>query len=158
MYPLRKTKTLAERFWAKVAPPNENGCMLWTGSVMQFGHGRINRGRAGDGIDVAHRVSWELANGPIPEGMCVLHKCDVPACVNPDHLFLGTHADNIADKVSKGRQARGFMFPHTKLSDEQVAEIRHRYITEKISQRALAEEYGVCQQNVNMLVNNRRRV
>ena len=82
------------------------GCWLWTGRL-------VNRKVATETYGViviarksvrAHRYSWELHNGPIPEGMQVLHKCDTPRCVNPEHLFLGTNADNMADKYTKGRQ------------------------------------------------------
>jgi hypothetical protein len=72
----------------------------------------------------AHRVSWELSHGKVPVGLYVLHHCDTPCCVNPDHLFLGTDADNRADCVQKGRQARGTTSGNAKLTEQQVREIR----------------------------------
>lgn len=75
-------------------------CWLWTGAKSEFGYGNV---RINKKYLRAHRVSYELANGPIPEDMCVLHRCDTPACVNPDHLFLGTLKDNSHDMWRKGR-------------------------------------------------------
>lgn len=75
-------------------------CLLWTGRKSKDGYGKINR--KGKTLS-AHRYSWTLVNGPIPEGLFVLHKCDVPTCINPDHLFLGTHQDNMDDMKNKGR-------------------------------------------------------
>ena len=95
-------KTLRERFEAKLVP-GENGCLEWTGYRQPNGYGRI--GAAGKML-YTHRVAWELANGKIPDGLHVLHRCDNPHCSNPEHLFLGTQADNMVDKVQKGRQGR----------------------------------------------------
>ena len=78
------------------------GCWGWIGATSS-GYGRLGRGGRGEGLVYAHRLSWELRNGPIPEGMCVLHRCDNPPCSNPDHLFLGTKADNNRDMSVKGR-------------------------------------------------------
>lgn len=106
--------TVAERFWAKVrvAP----GCWIWVGCRNSANYGHMGIGSRTDGSRrtmAAHRVSWELHNGPIPEGLCVLHHCDNPPCVNPAHLFLGTDADNVADRDAKGRQ----VLSHTALKN-----------------------------------------
>ncbi len=76
-----------------------SGCWLWTGAISGgYGHIGVNRK-----IKLVHRVYWEELNGPIPEGMCLCHKCDIPNCVNPKHLFIGTHTENMRDSLNKGR-------------------------------------------------------
>lgn len=110
----------------------------------QFGKPRIR----------AHRVSWELAYGPIPDGRWVLHKCDNPGCVNPDHLFLGDAQTNEADKVSKDRQAKGETVGAAVLTTNQVLEIRKLYRRgdRRASQAALARRFGVDQTTVGQIV------
>jgi hypothetical protein len=104
-----------ERFMAKVAK-RDNGCWEWTGCRMPFGHGQFAR-IDGTKPEPAHRSAYALFVGEIPDGMCVCHKCDNPPCVNPDHLFLGTQADNVADMARKGRT-------RSNLTPEQIREIR----------------------------------
>lgn len=93
---------LAERFWAKVE--KGSSCWTWTGSTDPNGYGRIQRGGRKEGVLLAHRLSWHLATGVDPGELCILHLCDNPPCVNPDHLVLGTMAANNYDMVRKGRQ------------------------------------------------------
>lgn len=122
-------KPVEMRFWAKV---DKTGlCWLWTGFANKWGYGLLRDTRRDDDKDrrrcgyfMAHRYSWELHNGPIPEGLWVLHRCDTPACVNPDHLFLGTNQQNIADRHAKGRDAKGSQSGVSKLTTEQVQDIR----------------------------------
>jgi hypothetical protein len=85
-------------------PEPNSGCHLWLGHINNSGYAHVNR--RGKMI-LGHRLAWTVAKGPIPSGLQVLHRCDVRACVNPDHLFTGTNDHNVADKVAKGRQARG---------------------------------------------------
>lgn len=110
----RQPIPLEVRFWAKVRKGAPDECWQWLGAKSALGYGSIIAGSryTGDsGPRHAHRVSWELTNGPIPpgegyHGTCVCHRCDNPSCVNPAHLFLGSQLDNIADRHAKGRSAR----------------------------------------------------
>lgn len=97
--PKKITETLAHLHENSMPEPN-SGCWLWLLSVDGKGHGKMSGSHR---TRSAHRVSWRLHRGPIPAGICVCHKCDVRSCVNPDHLFLGTHQDNVLDMIAKGR-------------------------------------------------------
>lgn len=140
-YYARKVRPLAERVWRTVR--RTETCWLWTGATNHAGYGWVNRGVRGEQPMLAHRFTFEEAHGPIPLGLGVLHRCDTPACVRPEHLFLGTQADNTADMVAKGRQRRGERRPGAKLTDAGVREARQRYAAGGVSILALAREYGV---------------
>ena len=100
---VNRRRPMVDRFWEKVE--QSDGCWLWTGVRGRNGYGRFMR-RAYEEMIGAHQMSWEIANGrEVPAGMCVLHSCDNPPCVNPDHLTLGTRAQNTADMMQKGRNA-----------------------------------------------------
>lgn len=130
-------------------PEPNSGCWLWDHSYNPrgLGYGRLFDGR-NRGWRTAHRVSWEVFRGPIPDGMHVLHKCDVPICVNPNHLFLGTQADNNRDMFSKGRayDRRGHKNPRSKLSSEQVSLLRSM---PKKNQSLLAKQFGISQSSIS---------
>lgn len=124
--------TFEERFWQKVN--KTESCWLWTGAKKPKGYGVIGVGGKKSGL--AHRVSWRLASGSDPGPLWVLHRCDNPSCVRPDHLFLGTAKTNTADMVAKGRGVR------PKLTPEAVKEIRGA-VEAGESSRSLAKRYGV---------------
>lgn len=129
--------TLMERFWSSV--DRSPTCWVWAGAAFGSGYGSISI----DGSsELAHRVAWILAHGQIPDGLWVLHVCDNPLCVRPSHLFLGTPADNMADKVAKGRQARGASVG-AKLTAVDVMNIRRRHAAGGVTQASLSAEYGV---------------
>ena len=122
-----------------------SGCWEWQGFRQPFGYGTIARGTREEGKVLVHRAMWEIVVGPIPEGIDVLHECDNPPCANPAHLFLGTQADNNADKTAKGRQCRGETRPGAKLSYEKARSIR----ADSRPQRTIAAEYGVAQRTIS---------
>ena len=136
---------MPDRFWSKVDDSNgPEACWLWRASLDSGGYGTITFKRK---LRKAHRMAWILTYGEIPEHLDVLHKCDVPACVNPAHLFLGTHLDNMRDCVAKGRHAinprYGEANPMSKLTNDQVEEIR-RYLGEGlISQAEIARRMNI---------------
>ena len=140
-----RIKPLAECFWEKVQ--KDESCWLWTGGTNACGYGTIGvKGRC----QLAHRVSWELHNGPVPDGMCVLHNCpggDNPACVNPAHLWLGTHHENMLDRGAKGRDGgplrRGELNANAKLTAEDVLEIREQFARGIKDYKGTAERYRV---------------
>lgn len=138
------------RFWRKVNKTET--CWLWTGSTTD-GYGMIGTENS-RAVRGAHRVSWELAHGPIPAGLCVLHRCDVRACVRPDHLFLGTRDDNMRDRNQKGRQAQHERHGKARLSAEEVAEIRKKSAA-GATQRALASSYGVGKGTIQHIVSDK---
>jgi hypothetical protein len=141
-----------ERFRAKYIVA-DNGCWLWTAGKHD-GYGRITVDERGY---FAHRWSYEYHVGPIPDGLLVLHHCDTPACVNPEHVFVGTQADNMADMVAKGRQGvRGGR--NRRLTLEQEAGIRAAYTGERGEQKALAERYGLSPGSMHRIVHNTKRV
>jgi hypothetical protein len=111
-------------------------CLLWTGSRNRKGYGTL-------GGKLAHRLAWETAVGPIPEGLMVCHRCDVPACVNPEHLFLGTAGDNMRDAQQKGRLAVGERQPQSKLTAEGVQQARALKASAGLGRRRLARRFGV---------------
>lgn len=150
---VRKTKSPEERFWTKVR--KTESCWLWTAAKDQKGYGKLQVGTMKrPRYVVASRLSWEIHEGPIPPGIFVLHRCDEPSCVRPDHLFLGRAADNAADKVRKGRQTKGSRNPSAKLTEAQVAEIKAMDwgIT---SQAAVARRYGVSHVAIWKIVNGK---
>lgn len=129
-------------------------CWLWTGVPGRTGYAQTSIHRRSLSV---HRLAYEVWVGPIPNGLFVLHRCDVRACCNPKHLFLGTHEDNMEDMVSKGRAAsnHGEIHASAKLTDKMVLEIRRRgRCGERHS--ALAEEYMVCRQHISRLVAGQR--
>jgi hypothetical protein len=147
------------RFWRKVNkagpvhPTLKTRCWLWTGCKTGYGYGQLNV----NGIMVrAHRVAWVLFRGSIPDGMWVLHGCDVPACVNPDHLFLGDHDANMADKVKKGRSwsPAGVSHGNAKLTDEDVLAIRRTHVCAhpQLGVRPLARKYRVAHTTIKNIV------
>ena len=145
--------TLPDRFWAKVARRGPEECWLWMAYLNNTGYGNIKHGGREGRMLLSHRVSYELHFGPIPVGMCVCHRCDNPACVNPSHLFLGTHAENMADRNTKGRAAGplGESNRRSKLRESDIRDIRHMRAS-GFTQQALAERFDISQTNVSSIV------
>lgn len=142
--------------WARLRTPEamESGpCWIWSGSTNRTGYGQVSR----NGEALAHRAAWVEVHGPIPEGLVVCHRCDVPGCFRPSHLFIGTHADNQADKIAKGRQfTAGARDGRIRLTDQQVEAIR----TERSLGALLpdiAHRYGVSSTLVGLIVRGKRR-
>jgi len=139
-----------KRFWDKVQ--KTNNCWLWTASKKSTGYGTFGFAKK---VHKAHRVSWILHNGHIPEGLCVCHKCDNPSCVRPDHLFLGTVIENVRDRDRKKRKSQGRGHSATirnrKLTEWDVKAIR--WLTDQgTCQCDLAKAFGVSKANVSAII------
>jgi len=133
----RKHLSVEERFWFSVE--KGSSCWEWQAAKNSHGYGVI---QANGKLCGAHRVSWELHNGPVPDGLSVLHHCDNRVCVRPDHLFVGTVVDNTNDMVAKGRQAQGTVHGSAKLTDRQVEAMRQAR-KEGLSYTEIGKAFGV---------------
>jgi hypothetical protein len=140
---------LPERFTSKIEVDNNSGCWNWTACKDDHGYGRINTRSSGKYVYwKAHRYAWTMVNGEIPKGMIILHKCDNPPCVNPDHLRIGTYKDNSQDMVQKGRgkivHYRGEKHSRARFTNEQVREMRRLYEHEGLSQSEIGRRYNAA--------------
>lgn len=136
------------RFWEKVK--KTDACWLWTAALDKKGYGSIG---VGNRHVKAHRFSYTIHRGEIPDGMLVCHHCDNPACVNPDHLFLGTADDNNKDRCNKGRGAIGEKSGAAKLSESDVIYIRDELKNHRKGIRSMAREMGVTHTTIRQIVN-----
>ena len=139
-------------FEKRVMRGHPDECWLWRGNIHRSGYGVIFNRKLRRTLR-AHRLSYEINNGPIPSGLCVCHRCDVRRCVNPAHLFLGTTQENTADMVAKGRNKwiahRGEDAGRSKLSEDQVLAIR----SDPRAYRTIGAQYGVSSSNVSSIKN-----
>jgi hypothetical protein len=154
-------RTVEERFWSKVAIGTPDECWEWQRSRRGGGYGQF-RVAPGRSPQRASRVAWTLANGPIPDGMIVCHRCDNPPCCNPAHLWLGTVADNNTDKIAKGRGCGpgrdsfvSLVSGVRKLTDEEILLARRLYQQGR-SCRSIAREFGVAHTTISRLVNGQQ--
>jgi hypothetical protein len=147
----RKSETLEERFLKHVVKTDT--CWIWKGCISVHGYGLLGYKMR---RKFAHRIAYELFNGPIENGLYVCHSCDNTKCVNPAHLFLGDQKVNMADCASKGRIARGSRSGTAKLTDEQVLEIHEIFKREKITHLKLGERFGVSRSAIGAILNGKR--
>lgn len=141
-----------QRFWSKVViNADHDKCWEWIGSRKKCGYGQLVINYR---PKIAHRVSWEITNGTIPEGLHVCHSCDNPFCCNPAHLFLGTPLDNVRDMMSKGRKnpVKGENHPQCKLTSGQVQSIRHQYAMGMASPKELAKQMNISLSHIYRII------
>jgi hypothetical protein len=147
---------VAERLERRLEFEAMSGCWLWSGACSREGYGHI---RIGAKVCLAHRVSYALSHGEVPADLCVCHRCDTPACVNPEHLFLGTNAANVRDRSNKGRSRgganAGIAHPMARLGPDEI-----RWISQQrergVRQREIAASLGVSQAHISNVLSGKR--
>jgi hypothetical protein len=167
-----RSKSLEQRLWERVDKGAETDCWEWLGPKHRKGYGIIGKGGRSGGMKLTHRVAWEITHGePVPDGLFVMHTCDNPPCCNPNHLEVGTHAQNMAHMREAGRSSIGerhYMVQHpewirrgveqssTKLTEDDVRRIRAKYAAKEATQTTLAAEFGVGSSTISLIVNRKR--
>ncbi|MGA7781145.1 MAG: HNH endonuclease [Paraburkholderia sp.] len=148
--------SLQEKLLSKTVKVGD--CLIWTGMKSDKGYGRI---KTGGKVRAAHIVHYELHHGPVPDGKVLMHSCDTPACIHLGHLSPGTQLENVQDMFSKGRanKCKGESHPKAKLTDDQVAEIRRRYVpgVRGNGSHVLAKEFGVSKTAVRAILSGKSR-
>ena len=147
---LRTKAPLDVRLARRLVLDEATGCLEWVGNRGARGYGVIRMGEAPYRSRYTHRVAWELAHGPVPEGLFVCHRCDNRICCNVEHLFVGSAADNSGDMVSKGRQAYGSAVHNAYLSDAEVAAMR-ALRDQGWTYERLAKRFGTSSRNVGSI-------
>jgi hypothetical protein len=149
------TQKRIDRFWKYIE--KKDGCWIWRGGLNSMGYGQFHIGNGK--MALCHRLSWVVHRGPIDGDLCILHKCDNPKCVNPDHLFIGTMKDNMQDKANKKRNLKniGEYSCQHKLTDCEATEIRKLYkrATRNFNIQSLAKKYNIGQTTVWEILNGR---
>lgn len=146
---MENSEAAQEKFWSKVKKGGRNECWLWQGALYADGYGVVKMSTGSRSTYYkhygfrAHRVSFFLKHGFLPDDLFICHKCDVPTCVNPKHLFVGNQQINMADKIQKSRQAIGVQHGRSKLTETQVIEARVRYHLEGESLTSIARRLGL---------------
>ncbi len=142
---IKRDRPIIDRFIEKISF-GSSGCWYWIACINKHGYGTFAK-------KLAHRISWEIHKGSIDPGLCVLHKCDVPSCVNPDHLFLGTHRENMEDMAIKNRgknRIKGELNLKHKLTEKQVLEIRE--LNKKLSYLELSNKFNISRSNIYKVI------
>lgn len=147
------TQRVIERFWLKVNKQGDNGCWVWTGCLNSCGYGALKIGQQTFG---AHRVSLAISGKEIPDGLCACHICDNPPCVNPEHLWIGTHKQNMWDSVEKDRHhhLRGEQMHIAKLKTPQIHQIRQMGL-DGVANAIIAQQFNVHQSTIRKVLDGR---
>lgn len=151
------TKSLYQWLTEITLSSESDECLLWPYSRNAQGYGQIKPPNVNKPV-LVHRLAYEIKHGPIPQGLEVCHSCDIPPCFNVRHLFKGTHAENMADMRSKNRQPLGESRKGTKLTQNDVAEIRALYASGDFTTYELGNKFHVSQGHISMLINLKIRV
>ncbi len=144
------TDEFINRFWEKVDNREKEECWNWQGAIQSKGYGSVGISKKKSAL--AHRIAYEITNGEIPNGLMVLHKCDNRRCINPNHLYLGTHQDNMKDMVERDRQARGERNARSRLTNEDVENIRRIYGMGNHTQQQVADQFGVSISSIRKIL------
>jgi len=147
-------ENVLKRFWNKVEKKTDVECWEWSASRNKYGYGRININKK---VMKCHRLSFEIYYKRfISNGLCILHSCDNPKCVNPNHLSEGTHQDNMNDMINKGRHAKGEKITTSKLKENDIVEIRKLLKETNLTQKQIGKQFNIARSTISLIKSNKR--